>query len=395
MKRILSFFLVVILLLGATSCGQEDMEEAAKTTESTHGEGIAPVSYMPEFPRRDQTSGQFIETEQGYYKLENEMIMFCPAGENTFFKLCGKPDCNHSDENCNAYGGLAIGYYDGQLYSALLSPEGDCQLVRMNPDGTEHEIVCVFPMPVYPDGTSGGGLVFHFCNGAVYHILQGKIYSYYRADLKTGKITQHFTDTEDLSSKTVCMGLKVAVDPAEPDIFYADYYDGPTDTYRLARLDWANDTIEVLDAFINTPCFAVDNGTLYYYCNPSNSYGYAYDGESGFIEYNYAEGVARRVFDPGVDGESARFDDTYIYLRERMLEDSKERVIYVYDYDYQLVDKLVLDKSLCYFCTANNKIYLIDVRFSTYKIVCYFERSQLGTGEIELVPVSDGFSVQR
>ena len=76
------------------------------------------------------------------------VILYTDNGSDTFIRLCGRPDCAHTTEDCNAYikGGKILSYYGGYLYVVTEEDGGGprstkCQLVRINPDGTDRVVV--------------------------------------------------------------------------------------------------------------------------------------------------------------------------------------------------------------------------------------------------------------
>ena len=79
------------------------------------------------------------------------VILYADNGSDTFIRLCGRPDCNHTTEDCNAYvkGGKMLSYYGGYLYVVTEADEGSpmskkSQLIRINPDGTDRVVVADF-----------------------------------------------------------------------------------------------------------------------------------------------------------------------------------------------------------------------------------------------------------
>lgn len=76
------------------------------------------------------------------------VILYADNGSDTFVRLCGRPDCTHTTEDCNAYikGGKMLSYYGGYLY-VVTEEDVDgprsttCKLVRINPDGTDRIVV--------------------------------------------------------------------------------------------------------------------------------------------------------------------------------------------------------------------------------------------------------------
>ena len=75
-------------------------------------------------------------------------LYFTDIASGVTMPLCNKPECTHTDNTCNAYLGdnhyfSAIRIYDGKIYwLALDLTDLPCyHLMRMNLDGTDHEIV--------------------------------------------------------------------------------------------------------------------------------------------------------------------------------------------------------------------------------------------------------------
>ncbi|MDE6580356.1 MAG: hypothetical protein K2K41_07470 [Ruminiclostridium sp.] len=92
-------------------------------------------------------------TQDGSYFMYDEFgggswLLYIDHGSDTVFKLCGRPDCTHTDSECNAFfkGAYGICYYDGFLYTININQENPFDLtnkdiIRMNLDGTERTVV--------------------------------------------------------------------------------------------------------------------------------------------------------------------------------------------------------------------------------------------------------------
>lgn len=79
-------------------------------------------------------------TEDTIYFYWDEHLLFTDKDTGITLPLCGKPECTHTDNSCNAYiGGEAAGLrvYDGKLYWI----EDGQNVMRMGLDGTAHERV--------------------------------------------------------------------------------------------------------------------------------------------------------------------------------------------------------------------------------------------------------------
>ena len=69
--------------------------------------------------------------------MQNSFLLYGDHGSDTLVKLCGRPDCDHTGQDCNAYfpqSGSSVCYYDGYLYVTTIG--GGAKLYRMNPDGS-------------------------------------------------------------------------------------------------------------------------------------------------------------------------------------------------------------------------------------------------------------------
>ena len=95
------------------------------------------------------TWGEVCRNESVYYVNLNEedWLYYYDAGSGQSGKLCGKPECMHDDNSCNAYiemsGGIQI--YDQHLYWVSGTVLYRCAL-----DGTNREIVQTIPGIINP-----------------------------------------------------------------------------------------------------------------------------------------------------------------------------------------------------------------------------------------------------
>ena len=89
-------------------------------------------------------------TQEGSYFMhvtgKGSWLLYADHNSDTVIKLCGRPDCSHTDNNCNAYFNRAytICYYDGFLYTfddKELTDSTNRDLIRMNLDGTERQVL--------------------------------------------------------------------------------------------------------------------------------------------------------------------------------------------------------------------------------------------------------------
>ena len=163
MKYRTALFVVLVLLLLLAGCQKEEnpINVASQPTEpeptATYDwmAGESPVSVKRiGVARRDGLRSTAAISPTGVYFLyevlrvygqtpPSPVILYWDHGSDTVIRLCGRADCPHDTEDCNAYvdGGDGLTYYNGYLY--VLSDDADgssndknCKLLRMDPDGT-------------------------------------------------------------------------------------------------------------------------------------------------------------------------------------------------------------------------------------------------------------------
>lgn len=128
-KKIFCMLFILSLLV---SCG--------KTEQKDYGN-----SYVPEYDVQNFSGTQDAVFLGGgfYVKNEADMITFIDCESGKAAPLCGKPNCSHEDETCNAFfeGSSYIGAYDGYLYIiAVGNDEKDGRILyRVSPDGSERK----------------------------------------------------------------------------------------------------------------------------------------------------------------------------------------------------------------------------------------------------------------
>ncbi|MBO4838733.1 MAG: hypothetical protein J5493_05120 [Lachnospiraceae bacterium] len=130
-------------------------------TETAPGSATAGLPVNPLIPAqrisvyRNGLNQNFHLSETGIYCLSEEkagvFILYCDADSDEFIKVCGRPDCLHHDETCDAFLDdtmiPSMGYYNGKIYyikgreeiisstpgeTAKLTPH---TLMRMDADG--------------------------------------------------------------------------------------------------------------------------------------------------------------------------------------------------------------------------------------------------------------------
>ena len=152
MKRILILMLCILLLAGCANTAEPSPDSTAPTAVYDWMAGESPVdSRRTGVVRQGFTQGNFDVTADGIYFLskvdysgDRTYILYMDHGSDELVKLCGRPDCDHNNDGCNACVQNAdmLTCYNGYLYT-LENVYGwsKTQLIRMDLDGRNHTAV--------------------------------------------------------------------------------------------------------------------------------------------------------------------------------------------------------------------------------------------------------------
>ncbi|MBR4657121.1 MAG: hypothetical protein IKO68_11325 [Oscillospiraceae bacterium] len=164
-------------------------ETDPRTSES--GKNLPPVSEYGSFRPQNSMGMTFLETEQAAYCLAEDKILFFTQENLTLSFLCGKPECTHNTADCNADAGWELAYFDGKLYTVNGGNGGEIRIISMDLDGTNHQVAATAEMPTYPNGSSGGTVIYKFLNEYLYCFIMPGENNYeaiaMRIDLRTKK----------------------------------------------------------------------------------------------------------------------------------------------------------------------------------------------------------------
>ena len=152
MKRRITLLLALALLLTLTACRE--------TPEAAAGADRAFNHYV---------NGQARNTQDVVYFLHGNLICYTDKTTGVSGPLCGKPECGHNDQTCNAYAGgivYAMDIYQGRLYWLAWSYGGGYEIFSAEPDGTARRTV----RGVKDDRIGGhtGGWEAVFCDGYMF-----------------------------------------------------------------------------------------------------------------------------------------------------------------------------------------------------------------------------------
>ncbi len=369
MKKFLTILLSILTLLAASSC----------TTPSTSRENNNSNLPDPASFRQQDRYEFFIETADCYYYLYDKMIYVSVKDHPAFYFLCSKPDCPHGGRDCNAYGGCAIGYWNGHLYSAVL--EADMQsFVQMDLDGSNHKEVTEIVLPLDANGSEGGSYRFNFHNGYIFYQVKNTSDFYFGLSLETGKTERLFEslsgkDRIDFSRFTAqnenVYFLAIDENASKEQILQS--YDTKANTMRKF-MDWSEDNFGL----------RIDGNTVYYFDSRAKE----------FCEHDCSTGTMQQRLHFDCYGGVPYYGEDYIYFvtwdNDADETGIAENRFTILSRDYQLCTKVSLPPNGDFLYAAEDVLFFSNL--PSRKITHYLPKSAIGTGEAELLPIEDPYS---
>lgn len=142
-RRWIAVVLLACLLVG---CGSK---APYVNTEQSSEAYVSGEDYEQFRNTMGATAADFVtRTEQGFYYVNDSRRLLCYwDAENTLgLPLCSRPECEHDDENCNAYLDYethiqCLQYYGGWLYAICGEKSGAVCVWRIQSDGSTWEKV--------------------------------------------------------------------------------------------------------------------------------------------------------------------------------------------------------------------------------------------------------------
>ncbi len=211
MKTIRLSTILLVLLLFLSGCsterstlGKTDIEPTT-TYDWMAGESPVPTKRIGVVRYGTNMTNHAI-SPNGIYFIKDEIhqnerggnetwffIIYADHGSDTFVKLCGRIDCSHDNEDCNAYvpDGSLLSFYRGYLYVATGgSSETDSKLIRMKPDGSDHEVLFDF-LEFAKD--NGGDMISSYCFSE----------GLFMFDIKYWKVTSSSPVSQSMTTQTL------------------------------------------------------------------------------------------------------------------------------------------------------------------------------------------------
>ena len=331
-------------------------------------------------------------TDTGVYFMCQDMkgdsfLLYGDHGSDTLVKLCGRPDCDHRGQDCNAYfstGGSSVCYYDGYIYVTTASG-GSVELFRLNLDGSDR--VKVMDSSGANPGPGYSGTVDTMAWNGVFFFSLSKIDKEGNEELKS---YYYLLDgsMEELGERIPGIG---GVSDGQQRIIVSEAQSGEPSQGGLYL--W--------DPHTNETNYLVD---VPYLCTGYWGAETSYYMQKGVVyQLNYADGSSQAVFDTGLKGE-CRLSCTpdYIIVSEHIPTESelaeqpdleftsKVPTLYIYSWDFELLEKVEMphpvkiwtDNMLC--GETEDRLILAAQMFGVPEY--YIEKSDIGTGNVEIHP---------
>ena len=400
MKNRIALLLVAMLLLpGCQTNGGQSVEADATEPTVTYDwmAGESPISpQRTGLERPGLTHADMEVTANGVYFIYDHpymslgktaaspVILYADHDSDTVIKLCGRADCTHQTQDCNAYiqEGSLLTYYGGYLYALTQDSNGEedntlasCKLIRMDLDGSNRvEIldvmkyakengytsvsnslitdgVCLFGMTRHEEQPDGSTLqiVESFC-----YPLDGSQAEPWDVGVKGWQLYS-------------CGDVLLTYGDAQNGGEYGGYY------------DW--------DPVTGDMTFLTDHPGAPGYFGAEEAY---YFKDGAVRRLTYATQEEEILIETGLEGDYyALFFPDCIVVASDAVDDTSDRNLYIYNWTYKLVDTVEITYPCDLLMTANAIIAETAQRFIltdhlTNMPRYYIEKSELGTGNVKL-----------
>ena len=317
-------------------------------------------------------------TETGSYWMcivgTKHWLLYSDHGSDTVIKLCGRPDCTHTDEDCNAClpHGVNVCYYEGYLYTYINDIDnGQEGLIRMNLDGTER--LLVFDLGAFMEEQA--------CRGLSSVTIRNGIFSFglVKVDDEGNRIsTSYYYKLDGSMESPARANVSVASLRVDGDSFLGTIgYDATENQYIYGA--WDPETATTTEFFKSSEEF----GTGYF---GSEALYYIEDGV--IYEYTYATGDKKALFDTGLKGEYqlSCFPDC-IVVSEIPDGNLDAMTLRFYDWEFKDLGSVPIEYSLenvriSVICGETPDRIMLTTDVTNLLPRYYIDKSDFGTGEI-------------
>ena len=393
---------VLVLVVALLGCQKEDqgqqiiIADVEPTASYDWMAGVSPVSNERIGVVRAGFQGPLVTVSPtGVYfipQIDNwtsqRFILYVDHGSDQVIKLCGRADCTHDNDDCNAsiYSPSALSFYNGHLYvwgsretsiGTTMGNEPQRTLWKMDPDGTNWVEVLdleAFREEKYGKESKATFGAYMITNGYVMFTAFNKVEndkgelenvgeeSYlYRLDGSDGPKLNEIMGMPLYRCGDVMLTLRNEVQNGGE---YGSYWDH----------DWEKDTITYLTDHPGEPgWYGKEEG--YYF------------RDGAIRRLTYATQTEEVMVDTGLEG------DYYVFCVPDCLivaaRDESDDALYFYNWAFELVDTVTLDyphknsTEFLILAETADRIILTDGDFKEWPRY-YIEKSELGSGNVEV-----------
>ena len=317
-------------------------------------------------------------------RISGNILFFLDHNSDTVIKLCGRPDCPHDTDQCNAFSGdsMDITYYDGHLYYTsmnLVSSSIMATLYRTDLNGGNR--VKILDVPYFNDKTYTSCLTPRFMNGV---LMIGMLYM----DTDTGSagIDWYYSKLDKGMVKLKSTATAYCWTDGEAFLHgaYTNDENGNPLEWRLMQWDPDTDTEWV----VNTISGADDVNAIVLNTYWGEKCGLCHrDGK--IYKINYPNTEMEVLFETGVSGNQADFYPDCIAVWEKSdYQTGKRGTLHFFDYDGNKLGQVLLDipsdfDGLPTLGETRDRIFVRGTNMLTIPSH-YIDKSEFGTGEITL-----------
>ncbi len=316
----------------------------------------------------------------GVYFIQGSLIYYLDNGADSIVPLCGRVDCTHDNKDCNAYVYRCdlLTFHNGYLYAVGGNDtEEKCELMRMEPDGSEHVVV----LDLLAFAKDNGGdfarcdfLMDGYCSFNIFHWVTD--FDDGISSQMTGKYLQSYLFKLDGSMnvpdiQTAPLGVK--------------HFCG--DTLMCYNPDAVNGgkygSIESGDLDERSATYLIDHPGITGYYDDKAGY---YFKDGSIIRLDYATMEEEILVDTRLEGDYLLlvFPDCMIVASRE--DKDPDPNLYIYNWNYELVDTIEIPYSFngathfLLIAETAERLILTNTRSTTAMPKYYIDKSELGTG---------------
>lgn len=356
MKRTVTMIIILMLLL--CSCGSADQRGADARTIDTN----RSFTHYNQIIMAAETA----DTIYFISRTADSFIKYVDKATGISGLLCGKAECEHNNDSCNAHIGgttiLGLFVYGERLYWLNSgSPRSGMPVYSMALDGTDHREVTVLTGELVPNAGSINTVLYDGCiyTGGIKTIIEdgGEVrYNYVYAIPLDSKeepfvVLQEKTDFNNyLSMQPYENELYIITDDLSGTLEHAQETGRWRYHFRLRRWNMESCELETLydedESALACPkeLWVMDDGVLF--CGYSDELGemriYKYHFESGECSYQFSTGITGLVLSGIMDNVVAGYDLTNnngIYDMRTVIKDFNGNTLVNETYTFDLRDE--------------------------------------------------------